>query len=49
MEGVVLTRDNVVGMVFPCEDQGGRRGITVTGAKAGPFRHSCPTDGWNRV
>ena len=22
MEGVVLTRENVVGKVFPCEDQG---------------------------
>jgi hypothetical protein len=28
MEGAIWTRENVVGKVFPCEDQGGR-GITV--------------------
>jgi hypothetical protein len=28
MEETIWTRENVVGKVFPCEDQGGR-GITV--------------------
>ena len=28
MEGAIWTRENDVGKVFPCEDQGGR-GITV--------------------
>jgi hypothetical protein len=29
MEETIWTRENVIGQVFPCEDQGGR-GITVT-------------------